>query len=185
MSYYSHFIKVDLPQYKNLWEEFNEMDIQLKGNQICLNAPADTPDDYHRGCGSLFYNWETAVYNNKKELIKLDEWNDPLKESDFTDMCSAFSGTSFEKMYNDMKSQFNIGRVRIIKLASGKVMSWHADDSKRLHYPIKTQTGCSMVIDNEVMHIPQDTWWLTDTTLKHTAFNASRSNRYHIVAAII
>ena len=42
-----------------------------------------------------------------------------------------------------------------------------------------------MVIEDEVLHMPADTWWYADTTLKHTAMNASNEYRIHLVAAIL
>jgi len=42
-----------------------------------------------------------------------------------------------------------------------------------------------MVIDDEVMHIPQNQWWMTDTTKYHTALNGSDQSRIHLVAAIL
>jgi hypothetical protein len=41
-----------------------------------------------------------------------------------------------------------------------------------------------MVIDNEVKHLGQDKWWMADTSKPHTAFNASRESRIHLVAVI-
>jgi hypothetical protein len=64
-------------------------------------------------------------------------------------------------------------------------LSWHTDSSKRLHYPLKTQEGCFMVIEDEVFHIPKNQWWLTDTVLPHTAFNSSKELRIHLVASIL
>jgi hypothetical protein len=53
-------------------------------------------------------------------------------------------------------------------------LSWHVDFSTRIHYPMKTQEGCFMVIADEVCHLTENTWWWTDTVLPHTAFNASK-----------
>jgi hypothetical protein len=42
-----------------------------------------------------------------------------------------------------------------------------------------------MVIEDEVLHMPENTWWLTQTEhYKHTAFNASTTNRIHLVAVV-
>ena len=181
----SSFKRLNLDSYPNLLSELNELDLKFKSNQICLNTTVDKPDDYLLGCGSLYYDWSTAKRNDKNELISVDVWDNPLTESDFTEFCSVFSGTTFERLYRDISSQYEVGRVRIMNLAPGRVMTWHLDDSPRLHYPFKTQEGCSMVIDNEVMHLDQDVWWWTDTTKHHTAFNASGESRYHIVAALL
>ena len=59
------------------------------------------------------------------------------------------------------------------------------DSTPRVHYAIKTQEGAFMVIEDEVMHMPQSTWWWTNTLVNHTAFNASMADRIHLVATII
>ena len=63
-------------------------------------------------------------------------------------------------------------------------LSWHNDSSPRIHYPIKTQDGCLMVIGDEVKHLEQDKWWWTDTTITHTALNGSREERIHLVITL-
>jgi hypothetical protein len=41
-----------------------------------------------------------------------------------------------------------------------------------------------MVIEDEVKHLDQDKWWMADTIKLHTAFNASKESRIHLVAVI-
>ena len=64
-------------------------------------------------------------------------------------------------------------------------LSWHVDRTTRLHYPIKTQTGCFMVIEDELFHLVENEWCMTNTIARHTAFNASLESRIHLVATII
>lgn len=178
-----NIVEVDLKKFSGLLEAINEMNLEFKGNQICLNSTEDDADNYHLGCGSLYYDWSTAKYENG-ELVSLDKFKNCLKESDFSVLCPIFHGTIFEKLYKEIKSKYEIGRVRIMRLTPGRVMSWHQDDSPRIHYPFKTQEGCMMVFDNDCKHLKQNQWYYTDTRKRHTAFNASRENRYHIVAVI-
>ena len=42
-----------------------------------------------------------------------------------------------------------------------------------------------MVIDDTVNQLEQNKWYLTDTTVKHTAFNGSKDARVHLVACIV
>jgi hypothetical protein len=42
-----------------------------------------------------------------------------------------------------------------------------------------------MVIEDEVKHLEQNKWYFTNTTKEHTAFNASKENRIHLVANIL
>jgi len=41
------------------------------------------------------------------------------------------------------------------------------------------------VIDDEVMHMKQDNWYWANTTIPHTAFNASDTDRIHLVATMV
>jgi hypothetical protein len=42
-----------------------------------------------------------------------------------------------------------------------------------------------MVIEDEVKFLPENTWWKTNTLKPHTAFNASKENRIHLVAVLL
>ena len=53
------------------------------------------------------------------------------------------------------------------------------------HYPVKTQDGCFMVIENEIKYLELNNWYWTNTVLLHTAFNASKEDRIHLVAVIL
>ncbi len=64
-------------------------------------------------------------------------------------------------------------------------LSWHCDTSKRIHLPIRTQPGCMMVIQDEVLHLEQGQWYMTNTIPEHTAFNASKADRIHLIAVIL
>lgn len=190
----SHFTKIEgLPEL-DLQQELNRL--VANGilswhdgkNQICLNTVAGFEDDYILGTGSLTHDWENGVvvideYGNQKTIIK--EKENPLYEKDFNILCKQFEGTMFETVYNQLELRYNLGRVRLMKSKSKTCLSWHVDFQPRLHYPIKTQTGCFMVIEDEVKHLAQNEWWWTETTHAHTAFNSSKEDRIHLVATII
>jgi hypothetical protein len=42
-----------------------------------------------------------------------------------------------------------------------------------------------MVIADEVLHLERNTWWWTETTEPHTAFNASFKSRIHLVVVVL
>ena len=157
-------------------------------NQICLNSTVNNLDDFHFGTGSLTHNWdnkEIVIDDVGNEKIKVSELTNRLKEEDFSVLCSAFKNTEFEIVYNKLKQHYKLGRVRLMKSKPKTCLSWHTDSNIRIHYPIKTQPGCFMVIDNEVKHLPQYTWWLTNTFPFHTAVNASKEDRIHLVAVVL
>lgn len=158
-------------------------------NQICINTLPDQPDSFFAGAGSIWYDWENA-----KEIVKDDGSIDFIveerkvipKETDFSILCSVFKGTMFEQAYDALKHKYgeNLGRIRIIRMRSKSCLTWHQDSSYRVHYPIKTHEGCLMIIEDEVKHMPQYTWWHTNTIPFHTALNGGPSDRIHLVCAI-
>lgn len=158
-----------------------------ESNQICINTVPGKPDDYLLGKGSLKYNWAEQyeeVDENGNIRYVAPEFETPLKERDFTELCSQFKGTQFETVYNALAEKYLVGRVRIMRLQPRMCMSWHVDSTSRVHYPIRTQTGCFMLIEDELKHLPSNTWWYTHTRNKHTAMNASNEDRIHLVAVI-
>ncbi len=166
----------------------NQTLVWTAANQFCLNTVPDRPSDYMFGTGSLTHDWENSrevvdEYGNSTTVVELYET--PYQESDFTVLCDQFKNTLFEQAYNAICEKYVVGRIRIMRSRSKTCLSWHPDAHPRLHYPIKTQHGCFMVIEDEVMHIPHYTWWLTDTLKYHTAFNASKEDRIHLVTTVI
>lgn len=153
-------------------------------NQICINSTPSKTDDIFHGVASLEYDW-----NNKRKKedgsLEVPKRDVPLQEKDFTELCNVFRKTYFEDVYNAMKEKFTIGRVRIMRSKPKTCLTWHTDPSTRLHFPIKTQEGCYMVIQDEIKHLTQNEWWMTDTTMPHTAFNGSKESRIHLVAVIL
>lgn len=191
MSYFT--IIDDLPKL-DLLPDLNKMldEGSIKwhkdNNQISLNTIKGKETDYLLGCGSLYYDWDNKIIVKDKhgnETFEVKEREVPLKESDFNVLCSQFVGTAFETVYNAIKEKYNIGRVRLMRSRPKTCLSWHVDDSQRLHYPVKTQEGCFMVIKDEVKHLKQNEWCFTDTLVEHTAFNGSKDFRIHLVATII
>lgn len=166
----------DLPVYENLLEELKSI---CDYDNVCLNYPAGHEDDCQIGVGSMKFDFEYA----NGELIKKEKPN-RLREKNFTEFCSIFSGSSFELIYKALKEKYDLGRVRIMKSDPKTCLTWHTDYGKRIHFPIKTQEGCFMVIDNEVKHLKQHQWYMTDTSKMHTAFNGSNETRYHLVGVI-
>jgi hypothetical protein len=183
----------NLPIY-DLYTELNKLvDSNIikwssDNTQICLNTVKENSDDYSLGTGSLIYDWDRSSeeideFGNKKTILV--KFENPHVESDFKFLCNQFKGTLFEHVYHELEKVYNIGRVRIMKSKSKTCLTWHKDDTPRIHYPIKTQRGCFMVIDDEIMHLEQNKWYWTDTIVKHTAFNSSLKDRIHLVVTIL
>lgn len=155
-------------------------------NQICINSTKDHPDDFFLGNGSLRWDWAKRYWDVEQEKQIIPQRPSPgLREWHFDTLCTVFKGTEFERAYNYISERYKVGRVRVMKNSPHYCMTWHNDSTARIHYPIKTQEGCKMVIEDEIMHLPADTLWWTETTNMHTAFNGSDAERLHLVAAVI
>ena len=110
----------------------------------------------------------------------------PIDESKYTELVSDFHNTYFEEVYNTLKKNFKLGRVRILLKEPRSTLSWHRDPEPRLHIPIITNPGCLMVIDNVAKHMPADgSVWVTNNTKYHNAFNGGEENRIHLVACVL
>jgi hypothetical protein len=189
-----HFTPLnDLPVY-DLYSELNKLIVNGSINwpeehsQICLNTVNENSDNYALGSGSLLYDWQNSReeidhYGNKKTV--LPRFEKPYSEDDFKFLCNQFKGTMFEDVYNTLSAKYKLGRVRIMKSSSKTCLTWHVDLTPRIHYPIKTQEGCFMIIEDEVKHMHENTWWMTNTVLYHSAFNGSKEDRIHLVAVVL
>ena len=188
----SNFTQInDLPKF-DLFSEFNSMLQQNvihwnDNDQICLNTVEGKEDNFIIGTGSLVYDWDQGKIKdqNGNEIHVVKQKQSTVQENDFTILCSQFKNTMFETVYNELSNKYKLGRVRLMRSKSKTCLSWHTDNSIRLHYPLKTQEGCLMIIEDEVMHLTKDVWWMTNTKVKHTALNASKEDRIHLVAVIL
>jgi hypothetical protein len=159
-----------------------------KEGQICLNCTKPKSYDYYEGCGSLGLVWSNSrkvIDNNGNEKLIVPDKKSSVGEKDFKHLCMVFNGTFFEDVYQSITEQFDVGRVRLMKSSPKTCLSWHIDYHKRIHFPLKTQEGCFMVIEDEVKHLDKGHWWETNTQVMHTAVNASKEDRIHLVATVL
>ena len=180
----SNFIELnDLPVYDDLLEELTGL-VDLNVSQHCLNAPPGHEDNDQYGVGSLQYDWPNKKIDEEGNVHV--PYRDPiLYEKDFTELCNKYKNTKFEIIYRELSRRYVLGRVRIMISQPASCLTWHQDTEERIHYPIKTQEGCFMVIEDEVKHLEKNQWYYTKTLNKHTAFNASKEIRIHLVANIL
>ena len=109
-----------------------------------------------------------------------------IDESKYTELLAEFRGTYFEEVFNILKKNFKLGRVRILLKEPRSTLSWHRDPEPRLHIPIITNKGCRMVIEDVSKHMPADgSVTITNNTKYHNFFNGGEQNRIHLVACIL
>ena len=110
----------------------------------------------------------------------------PIDESKYTQIIPEFENTYFNEVFNTLKKKFKLGRVRLLLKEPRSTLSWHKDPEPRLHIPIITNLGCSMVIENVAKHLPADGHvTITNNTKYHNFFNGGEQSRIHLVACVL
>ena len=109
-----------------------------------------------------------------------------IDESKYTQLVPEFENTYFEEVYEILKNNFKLGRIRLLLKEPRSTLSWHKDPEPRLHIPIITNLGCSMVIENVAKHLPADgSVTITNNTKYHNFFNGGEQARIHLVACVL
>jgi hypothetical protein len=125
--------------------------------------------------------WTIADETGKEVSRDID-----IDESKYTELISEFENTYFKEVYETLKIKFKLGRVRLLLKEPRSTLSWHKDPEPRLHIPIITNLGCSMVIENVAKHLPADgTVTITNNTKYHNFFNGGEQARIHLVACVL
>tara|TARA_B100001057_G_scaffold361151_1_gene363533 strand:+ start:87 stop:683 length:597 start_codon:yes stop_codon:yes gene_type:complete len=109
-----------------------------------------------------------------------------IDESKYTQLLPEFEKTYFKEVYETLSKKFKLGRMRLLLKEPRSTLSWHKDPECRLHVPIITNKGCSMVIENVAKHLPADgKVWITNNTKYHNFFNGGEQARVHLVACVL
>ncbi len=125
--------------------------------------------------------WTIADDTGKEVSRDID-----IDESKYTQLVPEFEKTYFKEVFETLSSKFKLGRVRLLLKEPRSTLSWHKDPECRLHVPIITNKGCSMVIENVAKHLPADgKVWITNNTKYHNFFNGGEQARVHLVACVL
>ena len=125
--------------------------------------------------------WTIADDTGKEVSRDID-----IDESKYTQLIPEFEKTYFKEVYETLSKKFKLGRVRLLLKEPRSTLSWHKDPECRLHVPIVTNKGCSMVIENVAKHLPADgKVWITNNTKYHNFFNGGEQARVHLVACVL
>ena len=109
-----------------------------------------------------------------------------IDESRYTQLIPEFNNTYFKEVYETLTKKFKLGRIRLLLKEPRSTLSWHKDPEPRLHIPIITNLGCSMVIENVAKHLPADGHvTITNNTKYHNFFNGGEQARIHLVACVL
>ena len=165
--------------------------------KILKNKKFNSPGVTHFGAISInqIPNDESSIKGNNirgKYWTKADETGKEvprdidIDESKYTQLIPEFNNTYFSDVYDVLSKRFKLGRVRLLLKEPRSTLSWHKDPECRLHIPIITNAGCSMVIENVAKHLPADgSVWITNNTKFHNFFNGGEQARVHLVACIL
>ena len=125
--------------------------------------------------------WTIADETGKEVSRDID-----IDESKYTQLVPEFNNTYFSEVYEVLSKRFKLGRVRLLIKEPRSTLSWHKDPEPRLHIPIITNLGCSMVIENVAKHLPADGHvTITNNTKYHNFFNGGEQARVHLVACVL
>ena len=109
-----------------------------------------------------------------------------IDESKYTQLVPEFEKTYFKEVFEILSKKYKLGRVRLLLKEPRSTLSWHKDPECRLHVPIITNLGCSMVIENVAKHLPADgNVTITNNTKYHNFFNGGEQPRVHLVACVL
>jgi hypothetical protein len=160
-------------------KKFNTLDINHFGAIPLNEIPGDKDSTEGHNLRGTYW---TLPNETGKEVIR----DMPINETKYTQLVSDFNDTYFEEVYNILKKNFKIGRVRILLKEPRSTLSWHRDPEPRLHIPIITNPGCRMVIENIAKHLPADgSVTITNNLKYHNFFNGGEQNRIHLVACVL
>ena len=125
--------------------------------------------------------WTIADDTGKEVSRDID-----IDESKYTQLVPEFEKTYFKEVFEILSKKYKLGRVRLLLKEPRSTLSWHKDPECRLHVPIITNKGCSMVIENVAKHLPADgKVWITNNTKYHNFFNGGEQARIHLVACVL
>ena len=179
-------VKFDLKKLKNALNEV----LKIKGFDSSLGIPhfaaislTQIPGDPDSIKGSK----ARGVYWTKPDSTGIEVTRDVnVDESKYTEFVKDFENTYFKEVFDELKKNYKLGRVRLLLKEPRSTLSWHRDPEPRLHIPIVTNPGCLMVIDKTAQHMPADgNVWVTNNTKYHNAFNGGEENRVHLVACVL
>jgi hypothetical protein len=160
-------------------KKFNTLDINHFGAIPLNEIPGDKKSTEGHNIRGTY--WTLPDETGKEEIRDM-----PINEAKYTQLVSDFNGTYFEEVYNILKKNFKIGRVRILLKEPRSTLSWHRDPEPRLHIPIITNPGCRMVIENIAKHLPADgSVTITNNLKYHNFFNGGEQSRIHLVACVL
>lgn len=129
---------------------------------------------------------QVGLQAHKPNLDPMEEWKSSIGKADRLQYPETyFKYSLFElPIINRIMEKYGMKRTRIMKSDAKSCLTIHQDLTKRIHIPLITNDKCFMAIEDRNYYLEPGKIYLTNTTLRHTAVNASESLRVHIVGCI-
>jgi len=129
------------------------------------------------------------AFDNQIYLQGIDEGMDPINPTLGQNYLDAnrneigYRVPLFDIPYiNDIIHEHRLTRTRVMRMFKKTCYYWHKDITQRLHIPIVTNEHCFLVFEDGTMHLPATgKAYIIDTTRYHSAMNASKQDRIHII----
>jgi hypothetical protein len=153
------------------------------GYQIAVQSRpelTDPEEQLKESTLSLIYDWNSYDINSG-EPLKLLPKEKRLKQEMFTETPNYFKNTIIDEVNELLKEKYGVMRGRILSLPPKFCMTYHNDESPRLHIPIKTNDKNFMVLADRAHWFEVGNAYYVDTRKMHTAVNASLDSRIHLV----
>ena len=152
--------------------------------QLDLAAAQRVLDDVYPLIGEKCEMSVTARPGAEDPLHDIGWLPEGEKEGNYSVITPPFKGTVIEDMLHDLP--FRYGRTRIIAMPRKTCLSIHNDPTVRYHYALRTNPDCYILFKEDetgtFYHIPADGYlYEMDARKTHTAINASREERIHVV----
>lgn len=163
-----------LEVYKSLNDSSHQIMITSRGSA-----------DLKEGIGDL------RTYLSDEEISKFREGDietvNRLRnfEWEWDHLHQIYKSTELENLYEYLQQYWIVGRGRFMNMdASNRALTFHNDNSIRLHVPIITNEDSWFMTEDRSMHQMEElgSLYVLDATKKHSALMLSRNkNRVHIV----
>jgi hypothetical protein len=167
-----------LIDYKNILFLLDQLKVK-KVDQINIRKRAG-----EHNLDGLFDHSGSLFGKDGEPLADDREWDSYIRYYDNTytkEICQQL------EQFAEYTFQGKIGRIRYLTMAPKSVLTYHVDYDNivRLHIPLITNDNC-FFINNEVISRMDrvGALYTFDSTVPHTAVNASREPRTHIVASV-
>jgi len=135
-------------------------------------------DELYDSCGSLIYDWDNY---DAKVHSKIPRKEKILTKELFTSTPVVFQKTVLQEVNDYFVKEYDVVRGRIMVLGAKSTLTYHTDDSPRIHIPLITSRDSLFIIEDIIYRLEYRKTYFVNTLKKHTAVNTNFLSRVHLV----